>query len=847
MNLNPKSMATTVAVALLVASPLSAGNVMIVPETFMLQGPHDSHQAIVVSVSGEQSTGQISDAEITSSDPDVARVRGDTILPVGNGEATITATHDALSATATVKVTGMDQPHRWSFRHDVEPVFAKLGCNSGACHGALAGKGGFRLTLRGYDPNWDHFAITREARGRRIELSDPGRSLILAKPTGALAHKGGVRFEVDEEPYEILSGWIRQGAQPPTEDDARVTHIEVLPEQMLLAKDAQHELLVRAHYRDGRVRDVTRFAKFTATDQAVATVDEDGRITVVGPGEGAAVAWFASKVKLARITSPYANEIPDDVFAESPRANFIDELVLGQLEKLRLPPSPRCTDEVFIRRAYLDTIGTLPTANEVREFLADDRSRTRESSGQEGAAAGSLTTSATKRERLIDQLLSRPEFVDYWTYKWCDVLLVSGKQLRPAAVKAYYQWIRGHVERNTPWDEFAREVVTAKGSSVKNGATNFYALHQSPEDMSENVSQAFLGLSIACAKCHNHPLEKWTNDQYYAMANMFARVRAKGWGGDPRSGDGKRTLYVADSGELIQPRTGKPQPPAPLDGEPLPMDDPRDRRELLAQWLTAQENPYFSRAIANRVWANFFGVGIVEQVDDLRLSNPASNEPLLAALAEFLVEHDYDLKALMREILRSETYQRSSRPLPGNQDERRYYSRYYPRRLMAEVLHDAICQVTRVPSKFTHIENIDGSTAKTDFYPEGTRAIELYDSAVVSGFLKVFGRNERAITCECERSNEPTVVQVLQISNGEVLNEKLAAEDSCVAQHSEQQDESAAIIDEAYLAALSRYPTESEKQRLLEILKSTPDEERRVALEDLYWGILSSREFMFQH
>ncbi len=700
-------------------------------------------------------------AELTSSNPEVARVRGNTVLPVANGEATITATHEGQTATATVKVTGMEVSHEYSFRHDLEPIFAKLGCNSGACHGALAGKGGFRLTLRGYDPMEDFFNITRQDRGRRVELADPGRSLILAKPTGALAHKGGVRFEVDEEPYKIISGWIAQGAKGPADDDARVSHLEVLPQQSLLKMGVQHELLVLAHYTDGRVRDVTRFAKFTATDEAVATVDEDGKLTVVGPGEGAVVAWFASKVKLARITSPYANEVPAEVFAKAPRNNFIDEIVLAQLEKLRLPPSPRSTDEVFIRRAYLDTIGTLPTADEVQRFLAD--------------------ASPEKRAKLIEALLNRPEFVDYWTYKWCDVLLVNGKLLRPAAVKAYYQWIRQNVEANTPWDEFARRVVTASGGSTVNGATNFFAVHQTPEDMSENVSQAFLGLSIGCAKCHNHPLEKWTNDQYYAMANMFARVRAKGWGGDPRNGDGVRTLYAADHGELIQPRTGKPQPPSPLDGLAIEFNDPTDRRIALAAWLTDKENPYFARAIANRVWANFMGVGLVEQIDDLRLSNPASNEPLLAALADFTVENKYDLKKLMRAILLSEAYQRSSVALPETRAEKRYYSRYYPRRLDAEVLHDAICQVTGVPSKFTETDNIDSSTAKTDFYPAGTRAIQLYDSAVVSGFLETFGRNERAITCECERSGEPTVVQVLLISNGDVVNKKLTDEKSVVA------------------------------------------------------------------
>ena len=819
----------TLSLLLLGALAAAEDVLTLVPAQIQLHGDVDSHRVNVILTSNGQSLGQVENAELVSSDPGIAKIKGRKIVPVADGEATITATHEGKTATATLKVTGMAAPHRWSFRHDVQPVLAKLGCNSGACHGALAGKGGFRLSLRGYDNAADYHTITREARGRRIELADPGRSLLLAKPTGALAHKGGVRLETDDEEYDMLSGWIAQGAKakPTSNEEADVSHIEVLPEQSLLKMGSQHDLLVLAHYSDGRVRDVTGFAKFSATNEAVATVNEQGTITVMGPGEGAVVAWFASKVKLARVTSPYANEVSNDVFAKAPQANFIDELVLAQLRTLRLPPSPRCDDATFIRRAYIDTIGVLPTVEQTNAFLAD--------------------SSPDKRTKLIDQLLQRPEFVDYWTHKWSDVLLVNGKLLRPAAVKAYYTWIRKQVEANTPWDDFAREVVTARGKSTDNGATNFYAVHQTPEEMTENVSQAFLGLSIGCAKCHNHPLEKWTNDQYYAMANMFARVRAKGWGGDPRNGDGVRTLILADAGELIQPSTNKPQPPTPLDGEALAFDDTTDRRIALAHWLTADENPYFARAIANRVWANYLGVGLVEQVDDLRLSNPASNEPLLAALADYVVENDYDLKRLMRAILLSETYQRSSIALEANASDTRYYSHYYPQRMTAEVLHDAIVQVTGVPTNFSQTENIDGSTAKTDFYKEGTRAIQLYDSAVVSGFLNVFGRNERAITCECERSNEPTVVQVLQISNGQVVNQKLSAEKSVVAHLLAEKKDDAAIIEQAYLAALSRSPTDEEKKQLLAILAATPEGERRVAIEDLYWGIMSSREFLFQH
>ncbi len=831
---------------------------IILPESVELQGPQDRQRLLVITGEAGVSVGQAEEVQLVSSNAEVVRVSGEELIPVSDGVAEITFRRDGTPVPKTpavqVRVVGMQTPHVWSFARDVQPVFSKLGCNSGACHGALAGKGGFRLSLLGYDSPADHFSITRDARARRVDFGDVGRSLLLTKPLGLVPHKGGVRFEQGDQAYQILSGWLLQGAASPPTEEARVTHIEVLPETLRLQPGAEHELLVLAHDEAGGVRDVTRWAKFTATHEPIATVNDQGRLTVVGPGEGAIVAWYDSRISLARVKVPFPYDVPAEVYAESPRENFIDELVLDQLEQLRLRPSPRAEEAVLVRRAFLDTLGILPTPQEVRTYLDD--------------------SADDKWEQFIERLLARPEFVDYWAHRWSDLFLVNGRLLRPDAVKAYYQWIRSEVEANTPWDELAQRVVLARGSSLEQGATNFYAIHQSPEEMSENVSQAFLGLSIGCAKCHNHPLEKWTNDQYYAMANLFARVRAKGWGGDPRGGDGKRVLYVEETGDLIQPSRGKPQPPAPLDGQPLEIAAAEDRREALADWLTAPENPYFSRAIVNRVWANFLGVGLVEEVDDLRLSNPASNEPLLTALAEFLVDQKYDLKSLMREILRSETYRRSSQPLAENAGDARYYSRHYPRRLSAEVLHDAICQVTGVPSKFTHLENTDGSTSETQFYPVGTRAIQLYDSAVVSSFLRNFGRNERAITCECERSNEPTVVQVLQISNGDIINDKLRQPGSRVETHLQAGLTLPEIIEEAFLLALAREPTSSERERLLAELRepyaaaeattaSQPDPQpaeesaqkpdsphaddpRRLLLEDLYWSILTSREFLFQ-
>lgn len=713
-----------------------------------------------------------------------------------------------------------------SFRNDVQPVLAKMGCNSGACHGALAGKGGFKLSLRGYDSLADYLAITRDARGRRIEPTDPGRSLLLLKPTMAVPHKGGLRFDVDSPAYDIVSRWIAAGAPPPQEDDAQIVSIEVSPAESTLKPGDEQRLAVRARYSDGSERDVTEWSKFAATNEAVATVSEDGRIKVVGHGGGAVTAWYSSKIVNARITSPYGNDVADTVYAESPRRNFMDELVLKQLQLLRLPPAPPASDATFIRRAFLDTTGRLPTSDEVRAFLADK--------------------SADKRDRLIESMLTRDEFVDYWAYQWSDLLLINGTRLRPEAVKSFYLWIRERVKENTPWDEFARQIVLSRGGSLENGGTNFYALHQDPETMTENVSQAFLGLSIGCAKCHNHPLEKWTNDQYYAMANLFARVKAKGWGGEYRNGDGARTLFVSASGDLVQPSKGVPQPPAPLDAEPL-ADDAVDRREYLADWLAAPENPYFARAITNRVWANFFGVGLVEPIDDLRLSNPASNEELLTETSKYLVEQKYDLKALMRAILQSHAYQRSSLPAEGGKTDTRNYAQYYPRRLMAEVGLDAVSQVAGVPTEFTEIEFPGSDRDKTTFYAKGTRALQLYDTAVVSGFMRAFGRHQRLITCQCERSNEPSLVQALHISNGDTILEKLKSDAGHVAALVAADAPNYRIIEELYLSALSRYPTDGEMTQLLAVLNEAPTDQRRTALEDVFWAVMSSREFMFNH
>jgi hypothetical protein len=752
--------------------------------------------------------------QFTSSNGAVARVVDGVLTPTGNGRATVSVNAEGKTVTANVVVEKFDTPHAWNYRNQVQSVLSKTGCNMGACHGAAAGKNGFRLSLRGYDPEGDYLTLTRQARGRRIVPHDPGRSLLLTKPTGAIPHKGGLRFREDSLEYRVISEWIAQGQPGPTPEDPKITQLEILPKAVRLSTGDKQSLVVRAHFSDGHVEDVTRWAKYTSTNHTACSVDDSGQVTVTGSGEGAIVAWYLAHNVVATVTVPYAQAVSPEAFTIAPDANLIDRLVIDKLRALNMPPSSLCTDGEFLRRAHLDTIGMLPTAEEAGRFITD--------------------TDPLKRQKLIDALLTHSAFVDYWTYQWSDVLLLSGSRLRPEALKAFSDWIREHVAANTPWDRFVREIVMSKGSTIENGAANFYALHQDPLDMAETTSMAFLGMSINCARCHDHPLEKWTNDDYYGMASLFARVRGKGWGGDFRSGDGNRTIFLADRGELIQPRTAKAQLPRPLDGTALSFEDPADRREHLAQWLTSPDNPYFSRAIANRIWANFLGIGLVENVDDLRLTNPASNNILLTALAEHLTQSQYDLKSLMRSILNSQTYQRSSHVMPENAADQRFYARYYPRRLKAEVLLDAVSDVTGVMTPFKDV-------------PAGTRTLQLKDTAVASYFLDTFGRPERILTCTCERSDEPSMTQVLHLANGKTLLEKLEAKDGRIAKWIEDKLSPEQAVDQLFLVALSRLPTENERMRLVSALGEVSEGDRRPALEDVVWSVLTSREFLFQH
>jgi hypothetical protein len=820
------ALAALVVWGLSVVGAAAAEELKLLPADITLSGPFARQQVLVLAEKDGNVVGDLTDkAALASSNPAVAVVTETGVVrAAGDGSAVITATLGGRQVTARVQVTRTREAFTWSFRNHVIPMMTKISCNSGACHGALAGKGGFKLSLRGYDPETDHFVMTRQAHRRRIDPVEPAQSLVLLKPTLTIRHGGGRRLKVGTRDYQVLADWIAAGAPGPRPDDVRMERLEVLPKAAILKPQDALQVVVRAWYADGHAEDVTPWVKFNSSEDLVATVDTDGKVRVAGHGEAAINALYGSLVASARIVSPLTNTISVKVFAEAPRQNFVDGLVLKKLEALHIPPSLPCSDAEFIRRAYLDAAGILPTPEEVRKFTAD--------------------ATADKRARLVDTLLERPEYVDYWAYKWSDLLLVSTRKLPDSAVWAFYQFLHQSVADNKPWDRLARDILTAKGNTLQNGAANYFVLHKDVAELTEATSVTFMGMSITCCRCHNHPLEKWTQDQYWEMANLFARVALK-------NGDrpGEVTVQEQPSGNVLHPRRGVAMPPAPLDGKALPIDSSADRRRYFVDWLTAPENPYFARALVNRVWRNFLGRGLVESEDDLRQTNPPSNAELLDALARDFQVHHYDVKHLVRVIMTSAAYQRSSNPLPGNAADDRFYSHYLIKRLPAEVILDAYAQVTGVPTPFVQIRagNTNGVSRYGDA-PLGTRALQLPDSQVVSGFLEAFGRPERAQPCACERQQDASVSQALHINNGQTLNDKLRAKNSRVERWLEEKIGDQEAIRRLFFLALCREPTATEMTKFAGLMATAAKDAhatRREVLEDLFWAVLSGREFLF--
>ena len=712
-----------------------------------------------------------------------------------------------------------------SFRNDVMAVLAKAGCSSGVCHGNLNGKGGFKLSLRGEDPRFDRLSLTRDRLGRRINRLDPDRSLILLKPTGQVAHEGGRRFGVDSEAYRVLRDWIARGmlADPPT--TPTLEGLEVTPrERVLIAPEQTVQLRVTARFSDGSSRDRTKQAVY-APVSPLATVSADGVVRRSGFGETTILVRYLHAQVPVRLAFVPAR--PDFVWCEPVAVNEVDRHIDAKLKRLRMNPSAVCGDSAFVRRAFLDLLGILPTRDEARAFVSHEQT--------------------DKRARLIDRLLDRPEFAGFWALKWADLLRTEEHTLDRKGVLNLHRWIRQSIADGKPLDRFARELIAARGSTYTNPPTNYYRALRDPLTRGESTAQLFLGVRLSCAKCHNHPFDRWTQRDYYGWNALFARVRYKVLenrrkiGSDRHEFIGEQVVWMDRRGELNDPRTGEPARPLFLGASTPAMDADQDRLEALADWITSPENPFFARAQVNRIWYHLMGRGLVEPIDDFRATNPPINEPLLEYLTADFIEHAFDLRHIIRVIMRSRTYQASVIPNETNRADETNFSHALVRRISAEPLLDAITQVLDVPVQFNG-------------YPLGVRAGQLPGVAAIryqekrpSGgdrFLKLFGKPQRLIACECERSDETTVAQAFQLISSETINGLIAHENNRLTRLLASDRSNAEMIDELYWTALSRPPTAEERTTMVAYLDRA--DVRRTAIEDITWALISSTGFVLR-
>lgn len=706
--------------------------------------------------------------------------------------------------------------HPPTFTRDVLPVLNKAGCSAGACHAKPDGQNGFNLTVFSYDPKADYHDIVKEARGRRVFPAAPEESLLLLKPTLAVPHEGGERFDRDSDAYRTLVAWIRSGMIFRAENEPVIDGLEVSPRERTYRKGASEQLLVRAHYADGSVRDVTPLATFDTNDKDIASVTEDGFVRIgKAQGQAVIVARFMGLVADSQVLVPADRLLPESQYAPLRAKNFIDQLAYARFKQLGLFPSDGCTDAEFLRRASLDAIGTLPVPAEARAFLAD--------------------TDPLKREKLIDRLLADPSFADYWANQWADLFRPNPDRVGVKSVYLLDQWLRESFRANKPYDQFAREILLAEGNTHQFGPTVIFRDRREPADLTTIFSQLFLGVRIECAKCHHHPNEKWGQDDFYQLAAFFGPLRQKGAGISPPISGGNETFYFAPGKEVKHPITGVVMTPRPPDGPLIKTAATSDPRRALADWMTSDDNPFFSRAIVNRVWAGFFGKGLVEPVDDFRISNPPAHPALLDALAREFVRQKFDLKSLMRTIMCSQLYQLSSMPNEWNRSDTRNFSRVYRRRLPAEVMADALADVTGVP----------------DFYdgmPPGSRALQAWTYKIKSRTMDAFGRPNASSDCPCLRDARPSIVQSLHLMNSRSLQAKLASTDSGsrVQQLVSGELPPAEIVAELYLACYSRQPTGEELQ-IATAAFNAEGATRRSAIEDLLWALLNSAEFVFNH
>lgn len=724
-----------------------------------------------------------------------------------------------------------------SFVRDVLPALSKAGCNAGACHAKAEGQNGFKLSVFSYDPRADYAHIVKDARGRRVFPAAPDESLIIKKPTTAIPHEGGLRFERGSETHQLLVRWLREGMAYSVTNEPVLQRLVIFPKERRYHKSATQRLLVEAHYSDGGVRDVTRLAAFHSNDKEIATVNEHGIVTIgTLTGQGVVVARYAGLVADAHILVPADRLLPEAQYAALPKNNFIDELAHEQFQRLGLLPSELCTDAEFLRRASLDAIGVLPTPDEVRQFLAEcGRSDGEVEKGSDANqhSVTPLLRSFPARLALIDHLLARPEFADYWANKWGDLLRPNPDRVGVKSVFTLDQWLRESFRQNKPYDQFVREILLAEGTNHRDGPAVIYRDRREPADLTTMFSQLFLGTRLECARCHHHPNEKWSQDDFYQFAAFFGSVKQKGAGLSPPISAGTETFYVASGGTVKHPVTGAVMSPRPPDAPSAQLADGADPRRALADWLIAPDNSFFARAAVNRVWTVFFGRGLVEPVDDFRISNPCVNPPLLDALADDFVKHGYDLKHLMRTIMESRLYQLSSTPNETNLADTRNFSRAYRRRLTAEVLLDAVDDATGVPDTF----------AAT---PIGARASQVWSYKIESQFMDAFNRPNPSSDPPCERDRDLSVVQSLHLMNSKALQAKLSNDNGRARKLAASDKSPAEIVTELYLTSLNRPPTDEELQIATAAFSAT-DTTRQTATEDVFWALLNSAEFVFNH
>jgi len=746
------------------------------------------------------------DATFTAANPALVRRDGSTFYPAADGATTLSVAYGGQTVTLPVKVAQAKAEPPISFRLDVMPVFMKAGCNTGSCHGAARGKDGFRLSLFGFDPEGDHFRLTREMSGRRVNLAVPAESTVVEKSLGAVPHTGGKRFEAGGELHQTLTRWVEAGV--PNDDPAKVAKVvavELYPRNAVLdGKAAAQQLTVRAKYSDGSDRDVTKLAVFLTSNETSGAVSDTGRVTAGDRGEAFVMARFETHTvgsQVIVLPKGLAFEYPAE-----PETNVIDTLVAAKLRKLRIAPSEVCSDEVFRRRVYLDVVGLPPTVAEHERFTA--------------------SAEPDKRARLVDELLGRKEFAEIWVNKWAELLQVkSSQQVSYKAMFLYYNWLVEKLSKNTPMDEMVRELLGANGGTFKNPATNFYQATTDTLALTENVAQVFMGMRVQCAQCHNHPFDRWTQNDYYGFAAFFSQIGRK-VGEDYR----ETIVFNSGGGEVNHPVGGAAMKPKFLGGE-APDLTGKDRRVVLARWLASAENPWFAASFANRVWAHFMGPGIVEPVDDFRVSNPPSNPELLEALGKRFTASKYDLKALVRDICNSRAYQRTTARNVSNATDERNFAHANVRRIKAETLLDTISSVTETRDKFQGL-------------PQGARAVQIADGGSTTYFLTTFGRATRETVCSCEVKMEPTLSQALHLLNGDTVNAKIQQGGVVPRLIATRKFPEERVMD-LYVRTLGRRPTREELDKLLPTMGegSKPDQ----ALSDIFWALLNSREFLFNH